>query len=96
MFWRRLKVKPLEERTLHNPRSAASYGKLRLWIDLLTKDDARNIPMIDISLPPKQEYEFRLIVWKAKNVVIKDNILYHVVFYFTCWNYRYYRSNSIK
>lgn len=72
--WRRMKVKPLEDRTLHNPRSAASFGKLRLWVDLLTKDDARNVPMTDISLPPKQEYEFRLICWKAKNVVIKDEL----------------------
>jgi len=72
--WRRLKIKPLEERTLHNPRSSASFGKLRLWVDLCTKDDARNIPMTDISLPPKQAYEFRLIVWKAKKVVIKDEL----------------------
>merc|ERR1711933_148578 len=48
--WRRLKVKPLEERTLHNPRSSASYGKLRLWLDMCTKDEARNIPITDISI----------------------------------------------
>eukprot|EP00485_Elphidium_margaritaceum_P004276 CAMPEP_0202695866 /NCGR_PEP_ID=MMETSP1385-20130828/9321_1 /ASSEMBLY_ACC=CAM_ASM_000861 /TAXON_ID=933848 /ORGANISM="Elphidium margaritaceum" /LENGTH=1764 /DNA_ID=CAMNT_0049351945 /DNA_START=35 /DNA_END=5329 /DNA_ORIENTATION=- len=72
--WRRLKVRPLEERTLRNPRSAASFGKLRMWIDLYTKDEARNIPLVDISLPPKQHYEFRLIMWKAKDVVIKDEL----------------------
>jgi len=72
--WRRLKIKPLEERTLHNPRSAASFGKLRLWVDLCTKDEARDSAMTDISLPPKQMYEFRLIMWKAKDVVIKDEL----------------------
>jgi len=72
--WRRLRVKPLEERTLWNPRSQASYGKLRLWVDLFNQDEARNLPMTDISLPPKEKFEMRLIVWKAKDVVIKDEL----------------------
>jgi len=70
--WRRLKVKPLEERTLRNPRSTASYGKLRCWLELYSKDEARNEPIIDISLPDPCKFEMRLIVWKAKEVVIKD------------------------
>ena len=72
--WRKMKIKPLEERTLHNPRSSASFGKLRLWIDIFTKDEARNFPMTDISLPPSQEFELRCIVWDAKDVVIKDTV----------------------
>jgi len=72
--WRRVRVKPLEERTLWNPRSQASYGKIRLWIDLMDQDDARSVPMTDISLPPKEKFEMRLIVWKAKDVVIKDSL----------------------
>jgi len=72
--WRRLPLKPLEERTLHNPRSAASYGKLRLWVDMFGKDEARSLPIIDISLPPKQIFQLRIICWQAKDVVIKDTI----------------------
>ena len=59
---------------MHNPQSTASYGKLRLWVDIFTKDEARNIPMTDIALPPKQDFELRCIVWEAKDVVIKDTI----------------------
>jgi len=72
--WRRIRLKPLEERTLHNPRSSAPYGKLSLWVDLLAKDETRNQPMIDISFPPPQSFEFRCIIWKAENVPIKDEL----------------------
>lgn len=82
--WRRLKIKPLEDRTLRNPRSAASYGTLRLWVDLMTKDEARNVEMLDISIPPKLEYEFRVIIWKAKEVVIKDEMTDMNDLYVTC------------
>jgi hypothetical protein len=72
--WRRLRMKPLERRQLANPRSRASYGNIKCWVDMMTKDDARSVPMVDISLPPVQKFELRLIVWDAKDVVIKDTL----------------------
>jgi hypothetical protein len=64
----RLRLKPLETRTLTIPTSKAPMGTIKMWVDILSPAQAHDYPPIDISLPPPVEFELRVIVWKARNV----------------------------
>jgi hypothetical protein len=70
----RLGPKPLELRPLTLPGSKISMGTLEMWIDILTPTEASNFPADDVALPPEEDWEVRLIVWKAKEVVSMDTI----------------------
>ncbi|MES1915775.1 MAG: hypothetical protein MHM6MM_007676, partial [Cercozoa sp. M6MM] len=72
--WRLADKKPLECRTLHAPSSSFAQGKLDLWVDILTAEEAKRSPILDISPPPPQPYELRVIIWGCKDVAIKDTI----------------------
>jgi len=61
--------KPVERRTLHNlKRTTTSQGSLTLWIDILTPAEAKMYPAWDISPPPPEEYDVRVVAWKCKGV----------------------------
>ena len=70
--WRDLELKPVEERTLWNPQSSVSQGKLKLWMELLEPNDSKKYPMINIKPPPPDPYELRVIVWECKDCPIMD------------------------
>ncbi|KAL7684667.1 putative C2 domain, FerIin domain, C2 domain superfamily, Ferlin family [Plasmopara halstedii] len=64
--------KPLEIRSLFAPSSTLSQGSLRLWVDILTGAEMNIMRPLDISLPPPQMFEVRVIIYKAKNVTAGD------------------------
>ncbi|CAH0473142.1 unnamed protein product [Peronospora belbahrii] len=64
--------KPLEVRPLFTPSSARPQGSLCLWVDILTESEMNVVKPLDISLPPPQMFEVRVIVYKAKNVTAGD------------------------
>ncbi|KAG7378050.1 hypothetical protein PHYPSEUDO_010611 [Phytophthora pseudosyringae] len=64
--------KPLEVRPLFAPSSTLPQGSLRLWVDILTGAEMNVVKPLDISLPPPQMFEVRVIVYKAKNVTAGD------------------------
>lgn len=66
------KRKPLEVRPLFAPSSTMPQGSLRLWVDILTPHEIKKVQPLDISLPPIQQFEVRVIVYKAKNVTPGD------------------------
>ena len=77
--WRKLIVKPIEERKLYNPRTTTAFGKLRLWLDMFDMERHKCVtssPLVDISLAPKIAWEMRLIIWKAKDVLIKNDEIF--------------------
>lgn len=82
--WRKMDLKPLEIRTLHAPTSTASQGKLFMWMELLTPEQAKKTPMVHIKPPPPDPYEIRVIVWGTKEVTIKDTITDQNDLYVTC------------
>jgi hypothetical protein len=47
--WKAMKFKPYEYRTLWNPYSSNPQGQLKLWVDILTPEEAQRIPPEDIS-----------------------------------------------
>ncbi|OQR94660.1 hypothetical protein THRCLA_08129 [Thraustotheca clavata] len=60
--------KPLERRLLAIPTSKAAMGHLYMWVDIMSPEDASHYNPVDIALPPPQEYELRVVVWKTKEV----------------------------
>jgi len=69
--WRDMELKPVEMRTLKTPTSSMSQGKVELWVEMMTPEEARQVPMFDIKPPPPEEFELRVIVWKTEDVPMK-------------------------
>ena len=69
--WRDMELKPVEMRTLHTPLSAMSMGKVELWVEMMTPQEARQVPMFDIKPPPPEQFELRVVVWKTDDVPMK-------------------------
>jgi hypothetical protein len=70
--WREYDLKPVETRTLHLPTSSMSCGKVSMWVEIMTPNEAASLPMIDIKPPPPEEFELRVIVWNTKNVPMRN------------------------
>jgi hypothetical protein len=70
----RLAPKPIEWRDLWAPSSKTSQGAVRLWVDVLTPDQAVKYPPIDIKPPPPRGYQLRAIVWKAEGMDTGDTM----------------------
>uniref|UniRef100_M4BZV0 C2 domain-containing protein n=1 Tax=Hyaloperonospora arabidopsidis (strain Emoy2) TaxID=559515 RepID=M4BZV0_HYAAE len=64
--------KPLEVRSLFAPSSTLPQGSLRLWVDILSGAEMKVAKPLDISLPPSQMFEVRVVIYKAKNVTAGD------------------------
>jgi hypothetical protein len=65
-----MKKKPIEYRTLWNPSSTNPQGQLKLWIDILTKEEAQNNPPEPISPPVPLDFELRVSHSKVKRYLL--------------------------
>ena len=65
-------TKPLEARTLTPPPSSEYRGTVICWVDILSPAEANEFPPDDVSLPPSQLFEVRIVIWKARNVPAMD------------------------
>jgi len=70
--WHALKLKPMEFRTLWNPSSSNPQGQIKMWVDIMTQDEAKKNPPENIAPPVPIDYELRVIVYSTKEVVFKD------------------------
>ena len=68
----RFATKPLETRRLIAPMSGRSQGELQCWVDIMTASDAVAFPPDHIEQPPAEDFEVRVVIWKAKDVVPMD------------------------
>ena len=67
--WQKMKMKPVEKRTIENPGKGAR-GKLEMWIELINPRHVQ--PPISIFPRTQVKYELRVIVWETKDCVFKD------------------------
>ncbi len=65
-------LKPVERRTLHSPKSSFSQGKLEMWMEIMTPAEAKAKPLINITPPPPDPFELRVIVWGIDKVAHKE------------------------
>jgi hypothetical protein len=70
----RWKTKPMEYRTLKIPGLSLPRGYIQIWVDILPPGDAVTFPPDDVSLPPTQMFEMRVVIWKAKDVPAMDSL----------------------
>lgn len=70
----RFRLKPVEVRPMHSPTSRIPQGMLRLWVDILTTDQAKQYPPVKIEKPPPEQFEVRMVLWRAAKVKCMDEV----------------------
>lgn len=63
-------TKPIENRFLQVPSNTAPQGIFQCWLDILEPDCANIFLPDDVSLPPTQMFEVRVVIWKSKGTPI--------------------------
>jgi hypothetical protein len=81
----RLALKPLERRPLWTPLSSSPQGKVGVWLDIVNSTDAKKYPPVNITPPPKEEWELRVIVWKCKEMAAEDVLTDMNDLFVKCW-----------
>jgi len=82
--WRSFAKKPVESRSLWSPDSQVKQGWIRTWVEILTPEQAKASPLINIRPPPPETYELRVIVWGVRDVPNMDEITNQNDLYVTC------------
>mmetsp|Transcript_3157 Transcript_3157/g.3062 ORF Transcript_3157/g.3062 Transcript_3157/m.3062 type:complete len:246 (+) Transcript_3157:1660-2397(+) len=63
---------------------------VEMWVEVLTLDQARKLPLANLSLQSSEEYEIRLIIWETRDVPLVNgetvNIFMRVLFDPTGWS----------
>jgi hypothetical protein len=67
-------TKDLENRSLYVPSSNNPQGILQCWVDILRPGEANAFPPDDVTLPPKQLFEVRVVIWKSADVPAQDTL----------------------
>ena len=49
-------------------------GKLEMWVEILTLDQARTITPVPISPPQPEEWELRVVVWETNDCTLKAGV----------------------
>ena len=59
---------PIERRQLFLERKSTGQGWVTLFLELFEKTESPQFPLLDITPPPPQNYELRVIVWEAEKL----------------------------
>ncbi len=82
---RRWHTKPLECRSIYTPTNKCPQGVLHCWVDIMKPEVALVFPPDDVSLPPKQIFEVRVVIWKSKDVPPMDSFEGMSDLFVKCW-----------
>lgn len=66
-------TKPVERRILTVPGQSQPQGTLECFVDIMKPEESIIFPPEDVSLPPKQLFELRVVIWSAKDVPPMDS-----------------------
>ena len=81
----RWKTKPLEKRTLYVDGNNAVRGTLEVWVDIMNPPTAIAFPPDNVSLPPTQIFQLRVVIWNAKDVPAMDSLENMSDLFVKCW-----------
>ncbi len=70
----RWQTKPIERRSLYVPSNKCTQGVIELWVDIMKPEQANAFPPDDVSLPPTQIFEVRVVIWKSRDVPAMDSL----------------------
>ena len=60
---------PVEYRPLYKPGVSTAQGIIEMFVEILSPQRAKVVKPAKIERPPPEEYEIRLIIWEARNIV---------------------------
>eukprot|EP00397_Hematodinium_sp_SG-2012_P000503 GEMP01000503.1.p1 GENE.GEMP01000503.1~~GEMP01000503.1.p1 ORF type:complete len:1954 (+),score=493.38 GEMP01000503.1:276-6137(+) len=63
---------PIERHTLYTDTSTSSRGEMRLFCEILSTEEASQLPPLDITPAPPIGFEVRLVLWKTEDVPAGD------------------------
>lgn len=72
--WRVMEPKPLERRKLYNFTSSAQQGVLDCWVEVMTPSQAKATPQLNITPPPDEEFELRVVIWTVHDCPAYDEL----------------------
>lgn len=81
----RWQTKPIERRSIYIPAKSQNQGVLELWVDIMKPEVASAFPPDDVSLPPTQMFEVRVVIWKCKDVPPMDSLEGMSDLFVKCW-----------
>ena len=58
---------PIETRQLYAPGGTTTQAYVKLFVEILSVEESMRRPVLDISPPPPQKFELRVICWEVKN-----------------------------
>jgi hypothetical protein len=67
-----LPIKPLENRSLWALGNRHSRGVLQLWVDILTPEESKRWPLIEIAPPTPEKFEVQVVCWRSRDVLCMD------------------------
>jgi hypothetical protein len=81
----RWQTKPIERRSIYVPSKSMPQGVLEMWVDIMKPEVASAFPPDDVSLPPTQKFEVRVVIWKCKDVPPMDTLEGMSDLFVKCW-----------
>lgn len=63
---------PIETRHLHTQDSNISQGNLKLWVEIMTAQNANAHPIDILQSPEPEEFQLRFVIWRTKDVAPPD------------------------
>lgn len=70
--WVKMDPKLIELRTLWTDVSRCPQGRLEMFVEVLTPEEAARIPPKNIAPPQPKPFELRLVVWQTRKCAPKD------------------------
>lgn len=75
--WHSYENKPIEvcPLTANHGNGVSQKGTMRCWIDILSTEEAEDeeaFPLWDITPPPKEKFELRVVIWDCIDCKIMD------------------------
>ena len=64
--WSQMKLKPIESRSLWTDVSRSPQGKLEMFVEILTPEEAMKSPPKNIAPPPPKPFELRVVIWQIR------------------------------
>jgi len=82
---------PIEFRELKHPDKEQTQGIIEMWVEILTIEESRYIPMAKLNQNTnKEDFEVRLILWETREVPLVDgdsvDIYLKAIFFADSWD----------
>lgn len=62
----------IETRTLRNVANEEPTGNIRMWLQLLTEDEAAKRPLVPVSMVAPEMVQVRVVIWQVKGVPVQE------------------------